>query len=746
MLLWLALAWSCVGIVGAVKNDMAKLQPSKGPLQVPVSPLMADRYVAGVQGEVEAHLQPQQGYALWAISIGGRRYASGGDFPTFVVLDTQGKRHTINASDARWQIQSYRRDRQTSVTYRAQGLAVEVDYLPDRDRLNIVVRVRGEGDWKLIAVSGTLLTRTVAKTSHSDYLLDGSGWLVFPDVSKATERKWDANSDNLVGGATTAGFVAWREEDRIVFVKPLTFSHWIGWKATPKREMTEFALSTGLYFRPPEAKLFATRLCHKALAVRIETAGDVNGDGEVDWVDTGIAYRERYLKPHQVGCFRQRLRDAFRVYYAVHAFPDCLSAFSGLPQIDFADGIWWCKGVMAFAFEEDSESHPFTVRLHPKMRDWAQCKERMTKARQWTGIYYGHDYICLDAGDWPDEFIKRDPNNQPYRYFTPPAGSRYRPKFYKDNVRSVATGSVFKHYEEILRICALQPGDPVMLDTFSAFARPGYHPDFPATAELEMQAKHAIAEFFHQRGFVIAGEGLIEGLQDVVDYGAIAIRPTWMIQNRIWEKREGIQRVPMLPVVFQGSGYYGAGWYELREHAPNWAIGLVYGVGYWDWLPQGPKYAWMRFARYYFNQNLVWAQVADKKVKDVEQEGSKFIVTYEDGSKLWADVEANHWVLEKDGVRYDGFTPFNHRGYMAVLRQGDFEISLPGEHRLEVSPLQPFREKLRFECVKKHQRTILRGRFSDWKWRIPILLVTPEGKEQMQFYDADPVLVLRKVE
>ncbi len=105
----------------------------------------------------------------------------------------------------------------------------------------------------------------------------------------------------------------------------------------------------------------------------------------------------------------------------------------------------------------------------------------------------------------------------------------------------------------------------------------------------------------------------------------------------------------MLPVVFQGASYYGAEWYELREHKPNWSVGLVYGVGYWDWLPQGPKYAWMRFARYYFNQNLIWAQVADAKVRDMKQNGSQFTITYENGSKLWADVEANRWVLIKDG-------------------------------------------------------------------------------------------------
>ncbi len=735
------------GVVGTVL--MLSILPADISIvsEVPVSPLMADRYLPGIAGKVAIGLDTKRNHRLQYVHIGGRRYDAGDDFPTFVVLDKQGQQHTIKATDARWSVKVFTKGQSTAVTYRAKGLEVQVSYSPDKDRLNIIVRLLSEGDWKLISVGGTLLEREVSVADQDNYLVDGSGWLVFADVTKLTQRRWDANSDNLIGGATTAGFVGWREKDCIVFVKPLTFSHWLGWSANPKGKITRFALKAGLYFRPPETKMFETKLCHDSLALRIETAGDVNCDGDVDWVDAGIAYRERYIKPHRKDCFCSRLRDAFRVYYAVHTYRNYGEAFAGLPEIDFADGIWWCKGVMAFAFEEDSESHPFTVKPNLKLGDLAPFKEAMTKARQWTGIYYGHDYITLDAGDWPDEFIKRDPQNKPYRYFSPPQGSHYRTKYYKDNVRAVATGVMFRHYQEILKACLLKPGDPVMLDTFSAFARCGYHPDFPATPELETQAKHRIAEFLHdEKGMLLAGEGLVEGLQDVVDYGAIAVRPSWVVKERIWEKRDGIQRVPMLSVVFQGASYYGAEWYELREGAPNWATGLVYGVGYWDWLPQGPKYAWMRFARYYFNQNLIWAQVADAKVKDVEQKGAQFVITYDNGARLWADVEANRWVLEKGGVRYDGFTSFNNRGYMAVLTQGDFEITLAGRHKLEVSPHQPFRDKIVFECLPKGKQTIIRGRFGHLKWRIPILKVTPEGKETTVFYEAEPVLVLRKVD
>jgi len=708
---------------------------------IPVSPLMSDRYVSGVQGHVDAKLREGAGFALEAVILGSRRYPSGGDFPTFVVLDRKGKHHRLAPADPRWKTNLSRKGKGKVVSYRAEGLTMEVVYLPERDRLNIVVRVRKEGNWRIIAVEGTLLRREVPKESE-EYLVDGSGWLVFSDVPKRMERRWDANSDNLIGGATTAGFAGLREGDRIVFLKPLTFSHWLGWRAEPRGKTTRFELRSGLYFRPPRTKVFRTKLCHRALALRLETAEDMNGDGEVDWVDAGIAYRERYVKGHRKGCFRHRLRDAFRVYHQVFGYRSYKDAFRGLTKIDFADGIWWCKGVMAFAFPEDSESHPFAVRPNPKLDDIAPFKRLMEEAGQWVGIYYGHDYITLDAGDWPDEFIKRDPNGKPFRYFSPPPGSRYRPKFYKDNVRAVATGAMFRHYERILEVCRLKRGDPIMLDTFSAYARCGYHPDYPATPELEMQAKHRIAEFLHdEKGLIVAGEGLVEGLQDVVDYGAIAIVGPKRVKARFWERRNGTLQVPMLPVVFLGSGYYGGSWYEFRNPNPNWAVGLVYGVGYWDWLPQGPKFAWQRFARYYFNECLIWAQIADAKVVDVDQNGAQFTIRYDNGCTLWADVEHNRWWLEKGGVRYDGFTPFNHRGYMAVLKQGEFEIVIPGWHRLQISPHQPHRESIQFECILKEDRTILRGKFGHVKWRIPILHITPDGKERARPYDADPVLV-----
>jgi hypothetical protein len=715
-------------------------------LKVPVSPLMADRYVSGIPGKTGIILEPGKGQVLSQVAVGGRKISSREDFPSFIVLDQRGEHHTVDAADSRWTLKVRFDKTDTFVLYKAKGLEVEIGYGPGKDTVNIVVRVLSEGEWKLISVGGTILSKKVDRNSKEDYLIDGCGWLTYPKLVRALERKWDANSDNLIGGVTAAGFVGWREEDRVIIVKPLTFSYWLGWKAIPLAGETHFDLRAGLYFRPAETKIPQTKLCHKDLALRIETAGDANQDGKINWVDAGITYRERYIKSHPVDCFRHRLRDGFRVYYQMGATDDYQKAIQKLSSIDFAQGIWWYKGIMAPAVKGDSESHPFTVNLNPIYGNFESFKKTIASFGQWAGIYYGHDYICLDRGDWPEEFIKRNPDNQPYRYFTPSAGSTYRPKYYKDNVRSVATGLVFKHYDKILNVCSLKPGDPIMLDTFTAFARPGYHPDYPSTAELETQAKRRIAKYLHDdRRMIVAGEGLIEGTQDRVDYGAYSANPIQIIKDRNWELRDGIQHVPLFPVIFQGSGYYGAGWYEFRNSKPNWALGLVYGVGYWDWLPQGLDYAWTRLARYYFHQELPWSLVADAKVRDLHQEGSVFVITYSNGISLWADLDTNSWRLTRNGFTYDGFTPFNNRGYMAIIKPGKFEITIPGEHRLEISPNQPNKENIIFECISKNGNTFLRGHFGNQKWKNVRFRKNPDGSKGSELYEVEPVLVLREV-
>jgi hypothetical protein len=196
-----------------------------------------------------------------------------------------------------------------------------------------------------------------------------------------------------------------------------------------------------------------------------------------------------------------------------------------------------------------SEAHPYIVEPDPTRGDRAPVRARIAATGSRAGIYYGHDYIDIANGDWPPELIKLDPDGKPHRYYA----FHGRQLYYRDNIRGLASGLLKAHYEKILAVCGMAPGDPIMLDTFTAFARPGYHPDFPATGQLETEAKREIARWLkYDKKLCVSGEGIIEGTQDVVDFGAILLRMDDLINDRVWQ---GDSWVPLASVIYHGRTY-----------------------------------------------------------------------------------------------------------------------------------------------------------------------------------------------
>ena len=80
--------------------------------------------------------------------------------------------------------------------------------------------------------------------------------------------------------------------------------------------------------------------------------------------------------------------------------------------------------------------------------------------------------------------------------------------------------------------------------------------------------------------------------------------------------------------------------------------------------------------------------------RGARRKGTESRYTFDNGSILAADPERRTWWLQEGGVRYDGFTPFNNVGVMAIIRQGDFDLVLPVKDMLEVIPSQPHRDEL----------------------------------------------------
>ena len=73
-------------------------------------------------------------------------------------------------------------------------------------------------------------------------------------------------------------------------------------------------------------------------------------------------------------------------------------------------------------------------------------------------------------------------------------------------------------------------------------------------------------------------------------------------------------------------------------------------------------------------------------MQNVKIEGRRHTLTYSDGTTLEVEVEESHYVLTKEGIRYDGFSPINSRGFMAVWKEGEVVVPCPPGKKLVIVP------------------------------------------------------------
>lgn len=685
-------------------------------------------------GDTALWLDATRGHAFAGASVAGPWLPPSpkGIYPRFTCVDGGGKAVEFGADDpAVKALAQVEGEDRMAVTYSRDGSSFKVAWLATKEALRCEVSVVSEGKLRLASVGVPRVFGVALGTG--DYGITPGGKLYRPqEGNPEMEFKRRGNADN-----TVPNFSAARVGGRILFYRPQTSSQFMH-LGVERAEDGPYAWLGGLlYFRPPDVRNPATKLCHPTLSWQIETAGDANGDGEVDWVDCAVAFRDRYIKPNKDK--DALLRDSYTFYHGIPG--DTYERLTGvIEKLDFATGIWWVKGAMKTNQSPGSEAHPYVVEPDPGRGDKAAFAARIAATGSRVGIYYGHDYIDTTNGDWPPELIKLDADGHPHRYYK----FRDRQLYYKDNVRGLASGLLKRHYEKILNVCRMAPGDPIMLDTFTAFARPGYHPDFPATPQLETEAKHEIARWLkHDKKLSVAGEGINEGAQDVVDFGAILTGLDDLVKAEVWQDDSW---VPLTSVIYHGRTYFGVSWYEFRRPDPNWALALVNSAHLWQWSTgHYPEGMYEVTARTFFHQSIAWSRNADAAIVDVDREGTAYKIRYDNGNTLWADPEKNTWKLEEKGILYDGFTPFNNKGVMAILKQGDFDITLPVTEMLEVIPSQPQRDKLDVKIERTEAGKVrVRGNSSKVPWKLRWLHKNDAGAEVVDLRDVEPVLMLRR--
>ena len=682
-------------------------------------------------GSQRVVLDPSQGHSLASVDFDGIQLKGPqtGAFPTFVFLDEKGARKTVTAGSPDLKVSiAPRGSAGLAVTYEHGGTKVEVAYFPFQDRIHCEVGVISEGDWKLVEVgSPRMLSFGIGA---EDYGIAADGYLLRAEKNKPANYRHEGGSDYQI-----CNFSAAKVGNRILFFKPLTASNEI--QLNVEQEDTGYRVAFGgrLFFRPSKTENPSTRLCSRMLAWQLESAGDQNRDGEVDWVDAGIAYRNRYIAPNPRKDVR--LRDAYIYYHQEANYADLAVAAE---KLDFAEGVWWFKRLIEDTGNADGfiyESKPLKERGNR-----ADSEARILAAGSRVGPHYSIDAVDLRGGNWPEEFVKTGPDGKPMRYAM---GLHYF-----DWIRSMTTGKFKPWMEGRLAAWQLRAGDSMMFDTFACYARQSYHPDYAATADLELAAKRNVIEWLRdEKGLYVAAEGAVEGIQDMISYcaGGLDTRPWQTGKN--WAPTWPRTKVLLNQVIYNGSTYFAHDWYTPRNGTPNWAAGVLLCGKMWDWstllFKEPDTLLYMQCARRYFLQNIFWAQFADAFITDVEQKGTAYTISFDNGCVLSGNpVESVYaFQLQKDGVTYRNFTPFNNRGVMAVFGGDSFDVTVPTADDLEVMPSLPGRDQMTVEITRISPGEVrVKGSFNGLRWKQKRIREVA-GKEKVEDEDADPILLLR---
>ena len=680
-------------------------------------------------------LDPARGFALVGLQVAGTWLpaAFGTVYPSFRVVAANGSPYELRCDGPGWTVTSVPRGvNGLAVRYSRDGTCLEVAWTAAPDHVRCEIATLAEGGLRIGEAGADRIFGV--PLGREDYGIAANGDLLRPDEGGPLDFSYQGNSDYQIPSVAAA-----RRGRRVFFYKPLTPANVTLITAARTGGASTAWLGGWLHFRPHGFKNPATKLCHRMQAWKVETSGDVNGDGDVDWVDAGLAYRNRYIAPNTRK--DAHLRDAYIYYHQEGTYADLAAA---VERMDFADGVWWFKGMLDQGPHGDAYIYP--VRRNAARGDLGAFKDRIQAAGSRTGPFYSQDCVWMDGGEWPAEMVKLDPDGQPMRYISVPD-----PKLtihYLDNVRGLASGLLKERYRRFVEATWLRPGDSLMLDTFACYARPGFHPDYPATAEVETAAKYEIARWLRSEfGVSVAAEGAVEGTQPVIDWATAGYGTRDWIKGKLWNSGFPRKRVPLNTVIYHGSTYFGCDWYNLRQQTPNYAACMLLGGKLWDWSSVNfsrPERLYAHAARRFFNQNIFWSRIADTRIADVDQDGSVWTVRYEDGSVLCTDPENNRFWLEQDGIRYDGFTPFSSKGVMAITRQDDFDITLPVKDDLEVLPSQPFRDRLDVTITKTRKGLArVRGNFSKNPWE-EMFLYNEGDRELLKKIEVSPVLLLRR--
>ncbi len=560
-------------------------------------------------------LDSARNFALKGLTIGGQTYASGGSFPEFTCIDVTGKILRVPCTDERWNV---RRD-DAGITYACQGLEVSIDYRrTDQDTLRITTRVRREGLWRLLSVGdgGGLLAIPPTQSEEVSFVTCADGGRI------CRQPTWWR--DVRFGSPLQANFVAVLQNGQGLILHPTHHAYSIGFGPRDN----QYRMGCEQFFRPTKTAWFAMPLCHEALSLELVPLSDSNADGTVNWVDAGILYRDRYIKPNRD--LDPALRDGPSGKLRWKPVPELRATLQRLREEipDRPISIWMLAPVGPSTDFLPSE----TLR-----EEWRDLKSDMARIGIRLSPHDNLDDIAPEIAAADPSHIRRNEN-----LGLMPA---YRDCFRRSLSDDAHLAAAIKAR---LGAWSVHRGDTYHIDVFAHSPIEDYCPTLPSTFETDFRRRYDWLAYIHDKRRVhVTSEFLVEGCHEVCDY-------SWW--SLFWNDCAADEtRIPLLPVLFLGKTYCGTfnptakTWvnHDVPRGHPNVGESLLWGVKVHTDLPD-------EFAPLYEDQNRYWAEIADKTVDNITLNDGWWSVRYTDGSTLrvlenggrWEDMQAGHFVFQ----------------------------------------------------------------------------------------------------
>ncbi len=625
--------------------------------------------------------------ALQSVVVRDAQFPSGGKFPGFLLFDEQGKEELLLPSDTRWHTSVAPTGNGLTVTYTFSGFVADVIYRIADDAIIISTVVKAEGDRKARALtdSGSLVSipSNVPDAAATGFLIRPlkSGELIrFPDnkqqLSATAAQSWDYHATFFGLGYNGRGLIVRCPQFGAI------------WSTATGDLNGVYSLMGGLAadFRPRRDQPGPYSFWNLALAdpqidLVLSAVDDTNGDGQFNWVDVGVAYRQRFIR-------RNRFLDPTELIsvggkidmWAAH--PNYTELLQQIRAIDWAPQRWWLVGPTVpvgndFTYPCYSDT-PDPSHNGPGAYDYFQFKRDCAKLGTRIGIHEMFQDACeANAREWGKVPMRFTEYGGPMATFpgTTPAGVRW--DFSKALAPAVKDNSFFRALDKHFKDWQVNAGDTWHWDCFTTFAgRADFHPDHPVTHGADFRTRIEVLKHIQKLGIHFSSEGLQEGFAEWCGFAWDArTDPGWTSSFTAG------QAVPLVPILFQGTTYYYVSW-----HTP-WNLLMGGKTGYEadavkrDDLKNG-----------YFGSTVFWAKIADRTVKNMIQTPNGWRVEYTEGGSLTVDLAgmtpAMTFVLEIDGVKYTIDNPPQSPWGVGARRDpasGTYELVYPADwqkHRM----------------------------------------------------------------